>query len=588
MDTSTSYSGIPTGYPYERERSFHERDRLEYELKVRQEPKQARMCGVGADRRPIDPPPIIQLRVIDPHTRQPPSPANPDGEDGDPNYAHSFLQNPYYFMFASLAKPDDDTELHWLKDNKTRCTTGSVVSSLYHLKDTENRNEDAGFFVFPDLSVRTEGSYRLKLSLFEVVGNTVRHCKSIYSQPFYVYTAKKFPGMEAESTPLSCSLADQGIKIRIRKDIRVRKRPIAALAVPLDGGQGHGENGKIEDEHGETDERQHGHQQQFPHGHQGSGEMTPHTPSSANPGAIALPGLPAWPTATTLDPMLGVASAPGGIELTAPTLPHAHGHPHSAGGTMGSTHQGGGVPPPPGAVYEGPRISTGAGLGNIPPGAQLLSGSEGASSGSGATRNVQPLSSSSSAASSSFASANVGASAGTQNLGGERGGYDHPQQQRGSYESRGNYDPQSHSRGSYDAHAHAHAQRASYSAPYDAPAPQAPTYQDGHNHGGYTHPHNPPQHTSANYSQHSPTDTYPGASSHTHSQGQYSSLPRSQYPGPPPGHTYPGSYPPAQASTQGRYDYPPPSATGGNGSGSGGSGGYYDPSPPPQPSSSSS
>ncbi|KAI0341169.1 hypothetical protein BDW22DRAFT_1332963 [Trametopsis cervina] len=127
-------------------------------------------------------------------------------------------------MFASLAKPDEDVELHWLKDGKTRCTTGSVVSSLYHLKDSENQNEDAGFFVFPDLSVRTEGSYRLKLSLFEVVGSNVYHCKSIYSAPFYVYTAKKFPGME-ESTPLSCSLADQGIKIRIRKDIRVRKKP---------------------------------------------------------------------------------------------------------------------------------------------------------------------------------------------------------------------------------------------------------------------------------------------------------------------------------------------------------------------------
>jgi Velvet factor len=93
-------------------------------------------------------------------------------------------------MFASLAKPDDDTELHWMKvrsfvysifclspaysflpqDGKTRCTTGSVVSSLYHLKDSENDNRDAGFFVFPDLSVRQEGSYRLKLSLFEVVG----------------------------------------------------------------------------------------------------------------------------------------------------------------------------------------------------------------------------------------------------------------------------------------------------------------------------------------------------------------------------------------------------------------------------------
>ncbi|KAG2005580.1 hypothetical protein CC2G_001974 [Coprinopsis cinerea AmutBmut pab1-1] len=217
-------------------------DNRVYELIMRQEPKQARMCGVGgkADRRPIDPPPIVQLRVIDPAANErrrrneangSPAP-NADDDSLDNSYAQSFLQNPYYFMFASLAKPDDDAELHWLKDGRTRCTTGSVVSSLYHLKDPQNNNEDAGFFVFPDLSVRTEGSYRLKLSLFEVVGNNVRHCKSIYSAPFYVYTAKKFPGME-ESTPLSCSLADQGIKIRIRKDIRVRKRPNQGYDLPL-------------------------------------------------------------------------------------------------------------------------------------------------------------------------------------------------------------------------------------------------------------------------------------------------------------------------------------------------------------------
>ena len=65
-------------------------------------------------------------------------------------------------MFASLAKPDDDTELHWLKvsrtylcnfavvdtvakDGRTRCTTGSVVSSLYHLKDPQNNNEGAPY-----------------------------------------------------------------------------------------------------------------------------------------------------------------------------------------------------------------------------------------------------------------------------------------------------------------------------------------------------------------------------------------------------------------------------------------------------------
>ncbi|KIJ12318.1 hypothetical protein PAXINDRAFT_101260 [Paxillus involutus ATCC 200175] len=695
MDASSSYSGIPTGYPYERERSFHERDRLEYELTVRQEPKQARMCGVGADRRPIDPPPIIQLRVIDPHTRQPPSPANPDIEDSDPNYAHSFLQNPYYFMFASLAKPDDDTELHWLKDGKTRCTTGSVVSSLYHLKDTENRNEDAGFFVFPDLSVRTEGSYRLKLSLFEVVGNTVRHCKSIYSAPFYVYTAKKFPGME-ESTPLSCSLADQGIKIRIRKDIRVRKRPIAALAAPLDSGQGHGDNGKMEDEHGETEEHQHQQAQQLhSHGHQGhmgagqssssvtakrarhgtltgplslppgsssSGEMTPHTPSSANPASVALPGLPAWPTSTSLHPMLGVASAPGGIELTGT---HTHAHSHSAAGTIGSAHPGGGVgetiPPPPGAAYEGSRMASGTGVGNIPPppGAQLLSGGENSGSGSVRRGSVLPLSSSSSA--SSLAPGSAGASASTQNLspvgppppgtgagsiydrmsyetprpaydsgtrgasydqqrgvgggagyengnarngydngsgrngydnasgrngyenGGGRGGYDHPQQQRGSYESRGSYDSQSHSRGSYDAQTHAQSQRASYSAPYDAPpGPPTQTYQDGHNQGGYTHPQQQQQ-TSANYPQPSQTHAYPGTSSHTHHQGQYPPPTRSQYPATAPGHGYPNSYQPAQGP-QGRYDYATPSASANANS----SGTYYDNPPQPSPASASS
>jgi hypothetical protein len=74
---------------------------------------------------------------------------------------------------------------------------------LYHLKDIEHNNSDAGFFVFPDLSVRTEGSYRLKLTLFELVGAgdraSVHFRQSIFSLPFYVYTAKKFPGMEGLS-----------------------------------------------------------------------------------------------------------------------------------------------------------------------------------------------------------------------------------------------------------------------------------------------------------------------------------------------------------------------------------------------------
>ncbi|KAJ2956190.1 hypothetical protein NQZ79_g7914 [Umbelopsis isabellina] len=124
-------------------------------------------------------------------------------------------------MYASLMAADIDEELHLLRDGKTRSTTGSVVSSLYHLKDIDNA--DAGFFVFPDLSVRMEGNYRLKLSLFEIIGKEVFHCKSIITHIFVVYSAKRFPGME-ESTFLSRSFADQGLKLRIRKEIRVRRK----------------------------------------------------------------------------------------------------------------------------------------------------------------------------------------------------------------------------------------------------------------------------------------------------------------------------------------------------------------------------
>jgi hypothetical protein len=38
-----------------------------------------------------------------------------------------------------------------------------------------------------------------------------------FSDPFQVYSAKKFPGV-IESTPLSKAFASQGIKIPIRKD----------------------------------------------------------------------------------------------------------------------------------------------------------------------------------------------------------------------------------------------------------------------------------------------------------------------------------------------------------------------------------
>lgn len=48
------------------------------------------------------------------------------------------------------------------------------------------RTADGGFFVFGDVSVKIEGEYRLRFSLFEMVRerHEVMYIKSVISEPF--------------------------------------------------------------------------------------------------------------------------------------------------------------------------------------------------------------------------------------------------------------------------------------------------------------------------------------------------------------------------------------------------------------------
>ncbi|KAH7401854.1 velvet factor [Phaeosphaeria sp. MPI-PUGE-AT-0046c] len=106
--------------------------------------------------------------------------------------------------------------------NHTRNLIGMNAVNACRLTDT---NGKLGlWFVLQDLSVRTEGNFRLKISMCNVGSDTgvisTGKCPvlaSAFSSPFTVYSAKKFPGV-IESTPLSKCFAHQGIKIPIRKD----------------------------------------------------------------------------------------------------------------------------------------------------------------------------------------------------------------------------------------------------------------------------------------------------------------------------------------------------------------------------------
>ncbi|KAF2405467.1 hypothetical protein EJ06DRAFT_27230 [Trichodelitschia bisporula] len=106
----------------------------------------------------------------------------------------------------------------------TRNLIGSLTVNASRLNDTDGQ---LGFwFVLSDLSVRTEGLFRLKCNFVDVGDqekptdlNTGKApvLATCYSETFQVYSAKKFPGV-IESTPLSKKFASQGIKIPIRKD----------------------------------------------------------------------------------------------------------------------------------------------------------------------------------------------------------------------------------------------------------------------------------------------------------------------------------------------------------------------------------
>ncbi|GAA5976390.1 hypothetical protein JCM5350_001675, partial [Sporobolomyces pararoseus] len=169
------------------------------------QPRQARMAGSGekADRRTVDPPPIIRLRVRRPHARRKSSHSLTEEDFVSPTLTHT------HFCFASLVPENSEEELYDLAGSKSKYVGGSVVSSLFHLRDQS-------CFVFPDLSVKTEGRWRFKMSMYEIVEDGVLFCDSVVTDVFQVYNSKKFPGMR-QSTELSKSLAQQGLKLRIRR-----------------------------------------------------------------------------------------------------------------------------------------------------------------------------------------------------------------------------------------------------------------------------------------------------------------------------------------------------------------------------------
>lgn len=232
-------------------RTTREGKNLRYELKVLQQPIRARACGSGskctsfsclkthdiqtdhvpasADRRPVDPPPIVQLKILE---------MNSNGAGEETAEDITFMMNANYFLFATLEPARHMAQARGMPDpNKPTVLTGTPVAGMVYL----DRPNPAGYFIFPDLSVRHEGYFRLSFSLYEELKRTedqdkmedpsrapsagdnhVTHRLEVKSAVLQVFSAKKFPGL-TESTSLSRVVAEQGCRVRIRRDVRMRR-----------------------------------------------------------------------------------------------------------------------------------------------------------------------------------------------------------------------------------------------------------------------------------------------------------------------------------------------------------------------------
>lgn len=123
-----------------------------------------------------------------------------------------YVQNPFFVLHVTLWSEDTQFERSIIL-NEPKCTRvlmGSIVSSPNILRNVEG--ELGCYFCFPDLSIRTEGRYTLKFSLIrldsdkELTREPPRTIMEIFSDPFTVYSAKKFPGMTGTFIAVSYGL----------------------------------------------------------------------------------------------------------------------------------------------------------------------------------------------------------------------------------------------------------------------------------------------------------------------------------------------------------------------------------------------
>lgn len=206
------------------------------------------------DRRPLDPPPVVQLRMyqvfnaetdhpteqeippdqvevgglvchVDLYAIRPQSLPSLRGGEGSSSPIASTSAGNFNQMVTPIPPPEDAKATDALFG-----TTFSVASQIKGLDGNETI-----IYVFSDLSVRTEGIFILRYRMFDIFSRMegsedIPVLAECHGGPFAIYSTKEFPGLRA-STELTKHLSRYGIRVNLREAERKRK-PVEPLMPP--------------------------------------------------------------------------------------------------------------------------------------------------------------------------------------------------------------------------------------------------------------------------------------------------------------------------------------------------------------------
>ncbi|KAF8478857.1 velvet factor-domain-containing protein [Gautieria morchelliformis] len=180
------------------------------------------------DRRPVDPPPVVRLRmyqVFNAETDHPTDqeiPAEQIEVGGLICHVDLYAIRPTPYPHSrpvgsgegsSAAPPAPQATLVApLPAEESKVTTSLFGTTFAHASQIKGLDGDEViFFVFPDLAVRTEGLFILRYRMFDIL-----------SGPFAIYSTTEYPGLRA-STELTKHLSRYGIRVNLRESERKRK-----------------------------------------------------------------------------------------------------------------------------------------------------------------------------------------------------------------------------------------------------------------------------------------------------------------------------------------------------------------------------